>query len=154
MTFRRIGTVKVALIVCAFSISTAGATTKGLNQIVTPDVQPEGELSVSFQQADPSIANRLQAQLEYGFSKRFEVAIFQGFAPDEEVLNAEYGIIQHKDFLLSTGFANWTSKGVAAQPYLEAGYIKGNSYAMAGIVESVIRRRRSSVMPIILTRDY
>jgi hypothetical protein len=113
----------------------AYATTKGLNQIVTPDVQPYGDLSVSFQQTDPNIANRYQAQFEYGFTNRFEAAVFQGFAPDDEVLNVEYGIIQHKDFLLSTGFSNWSTKGVAAQPYLEAGYIKGKSYAMAGVTE-------------------
>jgi len=114
------------------------ATTKGLNQIVTPDVQTEGELSVSYQQADPNITNREQVQLEYGLTKRFEMAVFQGFAPDDEVLNAEYGIIQSPHFLLSTGFANWSSKGVAAQPYLEAGYIKGNSYAMLGVTEQVV----------------
>ena len=119
--------------------SSAGATTKGLNQIVTPDIQPDGVLSLSLQQTDPNITNRYQAQFEYGFTKRFEAALFQGFSPDEQVLNVEYGIIQQKHFLLSTGFANWSTKGVAAQPYIEAGYLKGNSYVMVGVTEQVVQ---------------
>lgn len=118
-------------------MSAASATTKGLNQIVTPDVQPAGVLSVSFQQVDPNIANRYQAQIELGLTKRFEVAAFQGFSPGEQILNAEYGIIQRKDVLLSTGFANYSTKGSAPQPYLEAGYTKGNTYLMAGAIRAI-----------------
>jgi hypothetical protein len=33
------------------------ATTKGLNQIVTPDLQPEGEFSLGLQIQDKRIAN-------------------------------------------------------------------------------------------------
>lgn len=129
-----------ALIAClaVVSVDSAEATTKGLNQIVTPDIQPDGVLSVSLQQTDPNITDRYQAQFEYGFTNRFEAALFQGFAPDDEVLNVEYGIIQHSDFLLSTGFSNWSTKGVAPQPYLEAGYIKGQSYAMIGITDQPV----------------
>jgi len=110
------------------------ATTKGLNQIVTPDVQPKGVLSLSFQQVDPNIANRYEAQLELGLTSRLEVAIFQGFSPDEQIFNAEYGIVQRKDVLLSAGFANYSTKGATPQPYLEGGYLKGNTYLMAGII--------------------
>jgi hypothetical protein len=126
-----------ALFALAIIPTTAMATTKGLNQIVTPDIQPEGQLSVSFQQTDPNLTNRYETQFEYGFTKRFEMALFQGFSPDEQILNAEYGFVQSKNFLLSTGFANWSSKGVAPQPYLEAGYIQGNSYAMLGVINAV-----------------
>ncbi len=110
------------------------ATTKGLNQIVTPDVQPKGVLSVSFQQVDPNIANRYEAQLELGITSRFEVAVFQGFSPNEQIFNAEYGIIQRKDLLLSAGFANYSTQGTAPQPYLEGGYLKGSTYLMAGVI--------------------
>lgn len=103
------------------------ATTKGLNQIVTPDVQPRGTLSISFQQVDPNIANRYEAQLELGLTSRLEVAVFQGFSPDEQIFNAEYGIVQRKDVLLSAGFANYSTKGTAPQPYLEGGYLRGNT---------------------------
>lgn len=116
---------------------TAFATTKGLNQIVTPDVQPEGSLSVSYQQVDPNIANRYQVQLELGITKRFEVALFQGFAPDEQIANAEYAVVQRKDILVSTGFANYSTKGSAPQPYVEGGYLKGNTYLMAGAIRVV-----------------
>jgi hypothetical protein len=118
-------------------VPSVSATTKGLNQIVTPDVQPEGLLSVSYQQVDPNIANRYQVQLELGLTKRFEVAIFQGFSRPEQVINAEYGIIQRKDVLLSAGFANYSTLGTAPQPYLEAGYQKGATYLMAGAIHIV-----------------
>ena len=114
------------------------ATTKGLNQIVTPDIQPAGQLSVSFQQEDPNIGNRYQVQLELGLTKRFEAAMFQGFSPDEQIFNAEYGLIQRKDVLLSAGFANWSTMGSAPQPYLEAGYQKGPTYAMVGAIDVTV----------------
>lgn len=110
----------------------AGATTKGLNQIVTPDIQPKGVLSVSFQQVDPNIANRYQVQLELGVTQKLEFALFQGYSPNEFILNGEYGIVQQKHFLLSTGFANYSSMGSSAQPYLESGFLQGNTYVMAG----------------------
>ncbi len=44
------------------------ATTKGLNQIVTPDVQSVGVLSVSVQQVDPNIADRCEGQSEIGLT--------------------------------------------------------------------------------------
>lgn len=121
----------------ALPVLPASATTKGLNQIVTPDVQPEGVLSVSYQQVDPNIANRYQVQLELGITKRFEIALFQGFSRPEQFLNAEYGIIQRKDVLLSAGFANETTLGSGPQPYVEGGYQKGSTYLMAGVIRVI-----------------
>ncbi len=43
---------------------TANATTKGLSQIVTPDLQPEGDLSLSGQWQSLHIANPYEAQAE------------------------------------------------------------------------------------------
>ncbi len=119
-------------VLLTLAVGPVGATTKGLNQIVTPDIQPLGVLSVSFQQEDPNIGNRCQVQLELGITKRFELAYFHGVSPPEDFLNAEYGIVQDRHFLLSTGFANYTDRGSSPQPYLEAGYLRGNTYLMAG----------------------
>jgi len=113
------------------------ATTKGLNQIVTPDVQPFGVFSVSFQQQDPNIANRYELQAEIGLTRRFEVAIFQGYSPPEQVANAEYSLFRKDPYLLSVGFFNWTTKGSAPQPYLESGYYKGNTQLMLGLARVI-----------------
>src|ERR1700730_2002842 len=43
-----------------FVSASAHATTKGLSQIVTPDVQPVGDLSLSFQWQAKEIANPYQ----------------------------------------------------------------------------------------------
>jgi hypothetical protein len=130
---KTIRTTLVALMLTA-SMQGAFATTKGLNQIVTPDIQPEGILSISIQQADPNVTNRYQTQYELGITKRFEVAVFQGFSPPVQVLNVEYGLIQQKNLLMSTGFAGYASNGTPPQPYLEMGWQQGNVYAMAGAI--------------------
>ncbi len=129
----------IALSACGLP---ALATTKGLNQIVTPDVQPFGVVSVSFQQQDPNIANRYEVQAELGLTRRFEVAVFQGYSPPEQVFNGEYSLYQKGDAatgqtLLSTGFFNWTTKGSAPQPYLEGGYYKGNVETMLGLARVI-----------------
>ena len=48
--------------------TTARATTKGLSQIVTPDLQEEGDLSLSLQIQDKRIANPYQLQAEFGIT--------------------------------------------------------------------------------------
>lgn len=138
---RRLSLVKLAccglaLLWSAFLPDAARATTKGLNQIVTPDIQPAGVLSISGQQEDPTIGNRYQIQLEQGLTKNFELAYFQGFSPDQEVLNAELGLVQKPPYLLSTGFLDWASNGIAPQPFLEAGYYRGDWETMAGVVRA------------------
>ncbi|MDQ6939141.1 MAG: hypothetical protein M3119_03185, partial [Verrucomicrobiota bacterium] len=59
----------------------AAATTKGLSQIVTPDLQPEGDLSLSAQGQAARIANPYELQAELGLTSFAEVAVFQGFKP-------------------------------------------------------------------------
>jgi hypothetical protein len=115
---------------------TACATTKGLNQIVTPDIQTQGELSLSVQQQDPNIGNRLELQAELGITKQFEIAVFQGSSPGEEVGNAELGIIARGPYLLSTGFLSWTTKGGAPEPFLEAGYYRKRIEIMIGAIDA------------------
>lgn len=119
---------------CAvFASGSAYGTTKGLNQIVTPDIQPVGELSVSFQAEHASIGNSLQGQLELGITRRFEVALFQGFRPGHTTGAVEYGLVQSKSFLVSTGyFGPWMDDD--DQFFLEAGYIWGNDYVIAGAI--------------------
>jgi hypothetical protein len=63
--------------------SSSFATTKGLSQIVTPELQPEGNLSLSLQIQDKRIANPYELQAELGLTKWAEVAVFRGFQPDE-----------------------------------------------------------------------
>jgi len=83
------------------------ATTKGLSQIVTPDLQPEGDLSLSFQAQDMRIANPYEFQAELGVTKWAEVAVFQGFKPNEEIFATEIGLLRKEPLLLSIGFTNW-----------------------------------------------
>lgn len=108
------------------------ATTKGLNQIVTPDIQPLGVLSVSFQDENRAIGNPQQIQLELGLTNSFEVAIFQGLSPVKTILNAEYAIIPNKPFLVSTGLLG-TQNADRYQPFLEGGYYTGKAEIIAGI---------------------
>jgi hypothetical protein len=108
-------------IVLLFSAS-ARATTKGLSQIVTPDVQPEGQLSVSFQAQDRRIGNPFELQAELGLTKWAEVAVFQGLSPSEQIFGVELGLVQRQPWLVSAGFANWSTRGGGPQPFVETGY--------------------------------
>src|SRR5206468_13135396 len=86
------------------------ATTKGLSQIVTPDLEDEGDLSLSFQLQDEYIGNPYEIQAELGVTNWFELALFKGFKPDDYILGTEIGIIQKKPWLLSIGAVNWSPK--------------------------------------------
>jgi hypothetical protein len=114
----------------------AAATTKGLNQIVTPDIQPTGLFSVSAQWEDAALGNPVQAQFELGITRRFEAAVFQGFSPGAQVLNVEYALRDKLPYLLSIGSANMTTRGTSAQPFLEAGYYKGAHRLIAGVIRA------------------
>ena len=59
------------------------ASTQGLNQIATPDMPPEGDLSLGFQAQGQKLGNPYQVQAEMGLTKWFEIAIFKGFEPNE-----------------------------------------------------------------------
>ncbi len=112
----------------------AGATTKGLSQIVTPDLQPVGQLSLSFQAQARKIGDPYEIQAELGLTKWIEAAVFQGFSPDDEVLGTEIALVDHGPFLLTTGFINWSTGGVSPQPLLEGGYYTEHNKFMAGAV--------------------
>src|ERR1700726_952829 len=123
------------VIVSVFICASSFATTKGLSQIVTPDLQPEGDLSLSLQIQDKRIANPYELQAELGLTKWAEIAVFQGFKPNEEILATEIGILTTEPYLLSVGFTNWSPRvGVDPQPYIEAGYYtEHNKFIIGGI---------------------
>jgi hypothetical protein len=72
-------------------LSSARATTKGLSQIVTPDLQGPGDLSLSFQAQSERIANPYELQAEMGLTSWGEFAVFRGFKPDEWIFGTEFG---------------------------------------------------------------
>jgi hypothetical protein len=129
--------VALFLLALGSSVTPVQATTKGLSQIVTPDLQPEGDLSLSLQIEDARIANPYELQAELGLTKWAEVALFQGFKPDEEIFATEFGILMKEPFLLSVGFTNWSPRtGVDPQPYLEAGYYTEHNKFIAGLIHA------------------
>jgi hypothetical protein len=122
-----------AIAVCIIFSGQAFATTKGLSQIVTPDVQPLGDLSLSFQWQSEQIGSPYQVQAELGLTKFFEVAVFEGIKPARTIFATELALINKEPYLLSTGFANWTTTGQAPQPYLLGGYYTEHHKLIAGI---------------------
>jgi hypothetical protein len=111
------------LFLTALCAPRAWATTKGLSQIVTPELQAEGDLSLSLQIQDQQIANPYELQAELGLTKWLEVAVFKGFQPNDFIFGAEIALLQKEPYLLSAGFVNWSPHlHVDPQPYLEAGY--------------------------------
>src|SRR5215831_2062557 len=113
------------------------ATTKGLSQIVTPDLEPEGDFSLSFQVQDKRIANPYQLQAELGLTEWGEVAVFRGFQPDEWILGTEIGLLRKEPYLLSIGFVNWSPHlDEDPQPFIEAGYCTEHNKVFAGAIHA------------------
>ncbi len=128
----------VALLIAATPL--ARATTKGLSQIVTPDLQAPGDLSISLQIQDQRIGNPYQLQAELGLTDWGEVAVFQGFKPGEVILGAEVGLLRKEPFLLSVGFINWSPlENVAPQPFIEAGYYTEHHKFIVGAIRTAER---------------
>ena len=120
----------------AGSLATAHAsfaTTKGLSQIVTPDVQQQGDLSLSFQAQGERIGNPYELQAELGLTKWAEIAVFKGFKPNELIFGTELGLLQRESYLLSVGFVNWSPHShVDPQPFIEAGYYTEHNKLIVG----------------------
>ena len=119
------------------------ATTKGYNQIVTPDIQPAGVLSLSFQAQHAAIGNQNELQYELGITRRFELAFFQGFSPPDNTLSVEYGLVQQKRWLLSTGMLSFLSGSTRRAPFLEAGFYQDRAAFVVGVL-----RTRSHTQPL------
>ena len=121
------------ILFCASSF----ATTKGLSQIVTPDLQDEGDLSLSLQVQDKRIANPYELQAELGLTKWAEVAVFRGFQPDDWIFGTEFGLLTKEPYLLSVGFVNWSPHlDVDPQPYIEAGYYTEHHKVIVGAIHA------------------
>jgi hypothetical protein len=131
----------VVIVATMFAMLAGGprsfATTKGLSQIVTPDLQPNGDLSLSLQIQDKRIANPYQLQAELGLTRWAEVAAFRGFQPDEWIFGTEIGLLRKEPFLLSVGFVNWSPHlNVDPQPYIEAGYYTEHHKVIVGAIHA------------------
>jgi hypothetical protein len=112
-------------------------TTKGLSQIVTPDLQGPGDLSLSLQIQDKRIANPYELQAELGLTDRAEVAVFRGFEPDDWIFATELGLLTKEPYLLSVGFINWSPHlNVDPQPYVEAGYYTEHNKFIIGAIHA------------------
>jgi hypothetical protein len=130
-------TTMVTMILVVFSGPSCFATTKGLSQIVTPDLQPEGDLSLSLQIQDKRIANPYQLQAELGLTKWAEVAVFRGFQPDEWIFGTEVGLLTKEPWLVSVGFVNWSPHlDVDPQPFVEVGYYTEHNKLIAGLIHA------------------
>jgi|SRR3954447_1196968 len=127
----------ILFVVLSLWATRVNATTKGLSQIVTPELEPEGDLSISLQIQDNRIGNPYELQAEMGVTKWAEVAIFQGFKPNEEIFATEIGLLRQEPYLLSIGFTNWSPRsGVDPQPYIEAGYYTEHHKFIAGAIRT------------------
>jgi hypothetical protein len=131
----------VAILVTIFAMLAIGpksfATTKGLSQIVTPDLESQGDFSLSFQIQDKRIANPYQLQGELGLTNWGEVAVFRGFQPDEWIFGTEIGLLRKEPYLLSIGFINWSPHlDEDPQPFIEAGYWGEHNKVCAGFIHA------------------
>jgi hypothetical protein len=127
----------LAIAVLLALLPSVHATTKGLSQIVTPDLQGAGDLSLSLQIQDKRIANPYELQAEMGLTDRAEVAVFRGFKPDDWIFATEFGLLIKEPYLLSVGFVNWSPhRGVDPQPYIEAGYCTEHQKIFGGAIHA------------------
>jgi len=127
----------LVIVLAVFAVSPARATTKGLSQIVTPDLQGPGELSLSFQVQSERIANPYELQAEMGLTKWAEFAVFRGFKPDDWIFGTEFGLLTREPYLVSVGFVNWSPHlDVDPQPFIEAGYYTEHHKCIAGAIHA------------------
>jgi len=130
----------VSAVILLSTISPAWATTKGLSQIVTPDLQPEGDLSISAQIQSERIANPYEVQFELGLTSWAEVAVFKGFKPNDVIIAIELSLIKKDPWLLSTGFFDWSPHShVDPKPFLEGGYYGEHQKFILGAVHAGYR---------------
>jgi hypothetical protein len=121
----------------ALAVQPTYATTKGLSQIVTPDLQPEGDLSLSAQIQSSHIANPYELQAELGLTDFGEIAIFKGFKPNELIFGTEIGLLRKEPCLLSIGFINWSPHShVDPEPFIEGGYYTEHDKEIAGLIHA------------------
>ena len=132
---------RLPIFLCAIGVcylaTDARATTKGLSQIVTPDLQAPGDLSISAQWQSMRIANPYEVQAELGLTSFAEVAVFKGFKPNERIVGTEIGLLTKEPYLLSVGFVNWSPHShVDPQPFLEGGYYTEHDKMIVGLIHA------------------
>jgi hypothetical protein len=143
-----------------FSVVPARGTIVGLNQIVTPDIQPVGVLAVSAQVEHPALGDSQQFQLELGITPRLELAWFQGADPGEGFFDMEYNLLQQGPHLLTTGLTNWSTRGQPPQPLLEYGHYTDTNHFVAGAVyanretEVLLGYRRQLCEEVQVSADF
>ncbi|MFL6583026.1 MAG: hypothetical protein ACJ8KU_00755 [Chthoniobacterales bacterium] len=134
---RKQSALSVTLSIVALAAPHTQATTKGLSQIVTPDLQPAGDLSLSAQWQSLHIANPYEVQAELGLTSFAEVAVFKGFDPNELIFGTEIGLLTKEPWLLSIGFINWSPHAhVDPQPFLEGGYYTRHDKVIVGAIHA------------------
>lgn len=110
----------------------ASASLLGLNQIVTPDIQPEGELSISVFGVNKAAGNELEMQIDLGLSPSCEISVSRSFVPGQTETAIQVGLASRGPFLLSVG--TWSAhRGIKSQPFILSGWREGKSYTVAGI---------------------
>ena len=114
--------IAAGVLVLLSAATCARATIVGLNQIVTPEIQPTGVLALSAQVQHPFIGNSQQLQLELGLTPQFEVAWFEGLKPNEGLFSTELNLLKQGPNLLTIGALNWSTRGGQPQPVVEYGY--------------------------------
>ncbi len=149
----------VAVAACAI-VPALRATIVGLNQIATPEIQPNGVLSLSFQGEHPAIGNSQQVQLELGVTPRFEVAWFQGLKPSEGLFSTEFNLVQSGPHLLTVGALNWDTLGGRPQPVVEYGYYTDRDHLIAGVIdvvghaETILGYKRQLTNTVAFSTDF
>jgi hypothetical protein len=107
---------------------------------VTPDLQPEGDLSISAQIQSERIANPYEVQFEMGLTSWAEIAVFKGFKPNDVILATELSLIKKDPWLLSTGFFDWSPHShVDPKPFIEGGYYGEHQKFILGAVHAGYR---------------
>ncbi len=123
------------LCLAAFGIAcqTTMADTKGLNQVVTPKIQPLNTYSFSLQYQHPGFGDIYMAQLEFGITKTAEAAIWQSAQYDTLTLAVEQQFYKSHGFQVSGG-TFWFDHTYL--PFAVAGYRKGPAFGEVGIQDS------------------
>jgi hypothetical protein len=124
----------LALLLTLAAAGAACASIEGCNQVVTPDLQPVGLLSLNFQQEHRAIGSPTIMQAEIGVTKYLDLCLTRDFTPNQWSLGFETGW-QHGPHLFAAGFQNWAcgpGGSVAPQPFAEYGYASHAHEAAAG----------------------
>ena len=101
------------------------ATTKGLSQIVTPDLQGEGDTEGEGETDGD------------GEGETVAVGVGGTGVAVGSIIATEIGLLTKEPFLLSAGFVNWSPHlNVDPQPFIEAGYYTEHHKVIVGAIHA------------------